>query len=331
MNIRPMEFTIDLKNCNLVDLKMQQGYNYTLKVNVLDNNIPAILDNASAYLHLIKADDTYLIQTKDISVENNIININLDNDFTRAYGQAKLQIFITENNTITGSWVLNVTIEKGALQEESISLNRVDTIEELNLKIAEAVQRINEINNLIAVNDLVKKAELLPINEAINTKVTKVTGKQLSTNDFTNADKENVDKVPLLESNINSNVESINTNIQDINISLANKMNSTKGSSTDKFNDIYVGDSLMAESGYNKATNGFIEQWGVVTGVTNTWKSVTFSIPFPNKCTNVMLMELSETGGSQQVFVRDTITTTRFEFKHESTTQRKFMWRAIGY
>lgn len=282
MQIKPLEINIDLKRTVNFNLNLQQNYIYDLRANIFDDGIPADITGCSVQLHLIKPDETYIIQTADITVNEGYINIRLDKDFTRVYGQAKLQILISQNNVINGSWVIECEIKKAALQDEYISSNKTTIVEDLNVKIAEAAAKINEINTLLTTNNIALKSDLTPINTSLtqinsnvtglsNNKVDKVTGKGLSTNDFTTALKTEVEKIKNIES------------------SLSNKMEATKGGSNDKFTSLFLGDYTTAgTSGYTQLPNGLILQWGKVSGAVNPNSStgrlpITLPKPLPNR------------------------------------------------
>ena len=103
---------------------------------------------------------------------------------------------------------------------------------------------------------------------------------------------------------------------------------------TETSEDVIVGQvQLLGTTGYRVHPGGMIEQWGVVDGVTNAWKTVKFPIEFPSKSVSVALTELASTGGATQTFLQDTYVNSKtlFTCKHEGTTSRKFYWRAIGY
>ena len=89
----------------------------------------------------------------------------------------------------------------------------------------------------------------------------------------------------------------------------------------------------LATTGYRTLPGGLIMQWGIVEGVTNSWKTVRFPIEFPKASISVQLQELNNTGGATQTYLQDAYVgnKTLFTCKHEGTTSRKFYWFAIGY
>ncbi|MDU6297211.1 hypothetical protein, partial [Clostridium celatum] len=57
--------------------------------------------------------------------------------------------------------------------------------------------------------------------------------------------------------------------------------------------DMIVGQvQNLATTGYRTLPGGLIMQWGIVEGVTNSWKTVRFPIEFPKASISVQLQEL---------------------------------------
>lgn len=92
-------------------------------------------------------------------------------------------------------------------------------------------------------------------------------------------------------------------------------------------------ESSKGDNGYRLSGDGFIENYGIVTGVTNSWKTVRYAKEFANKCVNIQLTEIADTGGATQTFIQSSTANRKdlFTFKHEGSTERTFYYRAIGY
>lgn len=92
-------------------------------------------------------------------------------------------------------------------------------------------------------------------------------------------------------------------------------------------------DGVKGDNGYRVFHDGFIENYGVVSGVTNAWKTVRYTKAFPNKCVNIQLTEIASTGGATQTFIQSAYANNKelFTFKHEGTAERTFYYRALGY
>jgi len=89
----------------------------------------------------------------------------------------------------------------------------------------------------------------------------------------------------------------------------------------------------LTQNGYATLNGGLIIQWGYNNDNTNS-VTITFPIPFPNACLNVMATpeKIGDTNG-----IGDTIgpsskpTTTQVTISAVNDSSRGFYWQAIGY
>ena len=140
-----IEINLDLKIDNRQIIELMQGYNYTLNFNVFDNSDHIDLEGTIAQLHLKKSDQKYIIQTSGIKIKNNTVAVELDGDFTRKDGLAKLQLIITSGGKKFGSWVVDANVKKQVITDTDIkSEDKVTITEELTEAIKKGQEAVRE-------------------------------------------------------------------------------------------------------------------------------------------------------------------------------------------
>ena len=166
-----IEINLDLKIDNRQIIELMQGYNYTLNFNVFDNSDIIDLEGTIAQLHLKKSDQKYIIQTSGIKIKNNTVTVELDGDFTRIDGLAKLQLIITSGGKKFGSWVVDANVKKQVITDTDIkSEDKVTITEELTEAIKkgqEAVRESEEAKNKL--DQSIKAGELENYVRTFNT------------------------------------------------------------------------------------------------------------------------------------------------------------------
>ena len=90
--------------------------------------------------------------------------------------------------------------------------------------------------------------------------------------------------------------------------------------------------SRFADDGYIKFGNGLIMQWGQETSSSDT-ETVTFPIPFPNACLNVVATAYrsSVTGGLTNAVGINTLPTTTTVIFNTNSAWDTIFWQAIGH
>lgn len=152
---KPIELDLDLKNNNRHVIKLMQGYNYSLKCNIFDDNDALNVEGATVQVHFRKADDKYIIQSGNTSISGNTITTVLDKDFTRVYGSSKLQIVLSSGGKTFGSWVIDVIIKKSAIQEGDIkSEDKITILEDVAGAITKAQETKRDLDQSIEVGEL---------------------------------------------------------------------------------------------------------------------------------------------------------------------------------
>ncbi|MBS6502147.1 MAG: hypothetical protein KH415_11055 [Clostridium sp.] len=108
------------------------------------------------------------------------------------------------------------------------------------------------------------------------------------------------------------------------------------------FSELWAGDFLKNQNGYNAVGNGFIEQWGVVniTGqAANVWCtgwSIQYPKMFPNAIVSLDIQILAD-GNSHDADLRvipyltENTNTFQYHCKVGANGTLKFRWRALGY
>jgi hypothetical protein len=90
--------------------------------------------------------------------------------------------------------------------------------------------------------------------------------------------------------------------------------------------------SRFADDGYIKFGNGLIMQWGQETAAATT-ETVTFPIPFPTVCLNVVATAYrsSVTGGLTNAVGINTLPTTTTVIFNTNSAWDTIFWQAIGH
>lgn len=224
----------------------RQDYNYReckqnddipLEITLFEGGVSLDLSECTVMLNWIKADNTVVAIAGDtINVIDNIVSAILPRDCTRAVGQAKFELVITDNTSKQiSTFPLSLEIIGSVIQGQQASNNVATLTEELNNANIAAINTKDELQNVIATADLTTYAS--------------------------------------------------QGQMQEVNEQLAEKMNNTKGTETDKYTDIFVGNSAKSANGYTKLPNGFLLQWGEYYGSTN---NISYPVAFPTSCISVI-------------------------------------------
>ena len=143
----------------------------------------------------------YYIQSTDISIEEDTVIFKVNREVTLNSGKGYFNVVISNSNdnSRTSNFKANLEIIGNSIDENTVSSAFVVTAkEELDNSISNATDKIIELNNLISNTTI----------EGLNSKVDKVEGKGLSSNDFTDDYKtkidDNVTNIATLQTEVNS-------------------------------------------------------------------------------------------------------------------------------
>lgn len=125
----------------------------------------------------------YFIQSTDISIEDDIVVFKVAREVTLNSGKGFFNVVIINGDTRVSNFKANIEIINNSIDENTVSSTFIITAkEELDISVKNATDKITELNTLMentTVTDL-------------NSKVDKIEGKGLSTNDFTNEYKNKI-------------------------------------------------------------------------------------------------------------------------------------------
>lgn len=149
--MKPILINLDLKIDNYNEIELKQGCNDVIVAIISDLGESCDLTGQVISVEMLKADKTFIIQSNDIVVNNNNITIKLHKDFTRASGNAKLQIKMVKDNVTGASWVVNCIVRKSAIDQSIGESKNVITIkEDIDASITRAIDEKDKTETLIA-------------------------------------------------------------------------------------------------------------------------------------------------------------------------------------
>jgi len=154
----------------------RQDYNYReckqnddipLEITLLEGGVSLDLSGCALMLNWIKADNKIVTIAGDtIKVTGNIVRATLPRDCTRAVGQAKFELVITDNTSKQiSTFPLSLEIIGSVLQGQQASDNVATLTEELNNANTAAINTKNEIKDVIETADLTTYASQGQVQE----------------------------------------------------------------------------------------------------------------------------------------------------------------------
>ena len=168
--MKPILLTLDTRRVITSKLELMQGYDYILQCFLNDDGSRIDLEESKIQIELLKADNTFIIQTENIEVDRNKITFEIDKDFLRVAGEGKLQIVATKEGKTFGSWIVDINVNQRAISDnKGQSQSKVTITEELKSTITEAQEVKDEIIKDISdtgekekteLNEVVEKAEV---------------------------------------------------------------------------------------------------------------------------------------------------------------------------
>lgn len=337
-----MKIRFDKSRNNYIEINKKQFDTLEPVVATFYNNGRAIdLVDYTYRLEIIKKDNTIVIQdTNIIKVGLNGLEIKLDPQVTILDGVVKCQFVLLKDELQDTTFTFNMNIEKSCIEGGVDSYSVITILETLNESINEANVVIKEMNDWVINHfDLIKVNERLDTDQADITKLkSDLTNTQT---EVTNARKGKVNlkaKIDDMDTRINKGenlVDSggtINGNLTVGNITPLN--NQVKiGTTSNKIKEINsetinTGDFLKSTNGFNTQTNGFIENFGLVT-VTGSQITVTLAKPFPvkNNTASVTIVDPAVSTGISAWVVGQNLTTVTIRTSSPCTVQ----WRCLGW
>lgn len=146
--MRNINFKIDINKQNYIYEDCMQNDDIVLKITLLENGIPYNLRTNKVKLNWLKADGTFVLinTTKEINIINNVVNIILPRDCTRAIGVANFELSIVDiNNKQVSTFPLSIEVIGSVLSgNKEPSKNLVTVIEELKEMIEIAKKQDNK-------------------------------------------------------------------------------------------------------------------------------------------------------------------------------------------
>lgn len=162
-----ISINLDTSKENYILTKCKQDDDLTLEALIYENGLALELSNKEIIIKALKADNTYINQSTEISKENNKITAELVRDFTRVPGTTKIEVLLIEGGkqNTTFSFYLEVagSVTKGAVE----SSNTVTIIEELDKKVLEAGQVKAETELLIKSGGAATKEDITKVNSSL--------------------------------------------------------------------------------------------------------------------------------------------------------------------
>ncbi len=138
--MRNIKFKIDIEKQNYVKRECMQNDDIVLNITLFENGIPYNIGTNKVTLNWVKNDNTFVLinTTKEINITNNVVNIMLPRDCTRATGEANFELSIIDiNNKQVSTFPLCIDVVSSVITSNTVlSGNIVTATEELNASIA---------------------------------------------------------------------------------------------------------------------------------------------------------------------------------------------------
>ncbi len=115
----------------------KQNDDVLLEVTLCKNGINADLTDANVSLNWVKGDNTFVvISDMGITINNNIVTIELPRDCTRAPGEARFELIITDIASMQiSTFPISIDVVSSVLGGQQVSKNVITVIEELKKMI----------------------------------------------------------------------------------------------------------------------------------------------------------------------------------------------------
>lgn len=226
--MKPLLINLDLKNNNYEDIELKQGCQDTLIATITDLGEVCDLTGQVISVEMLKADSTFIIQSNDITVTGNKVTIKLNKDFTRVKGKAKLQIKMTKDGIVNGSWVVIAWVRPSAINDNIGQSENIVTIkEELDKSIVQAKVENDKTQDLITNGGAATKGQVADIRASLEDNV-----QEINRLDITKVDRqvvtEEIAKAQLQAGSVDATNFVVNTDINNMRRNVGN-INVTQG------------------------------------------------------------------------------------------------------
>ena len=138
---RTLDITVDLKVQEYTPIKLKQIDTTQLNITVLDNTVEVDLTGMSANLIIGRENNTTVIQSSGISIEDNKVQIVLIDDCLRVKGKTTLEIELKKDNETVSTFCIPAIIE-GTAKDNMQSTNTPNYWETLENAAEEEVKRV---------------------------------------------------------------------------------------------------------------------------------------------------------------------------------------------
>ena len=144
--MRYIKTKLDINKQNYTKMECMQNDDISLEVTLLENGVAYDLKNTTIVLNWLKADNKFvIISDNSIVINNNIVTIKLLRDCTRAIGESKFELNITDNSSKQiSTFPLSVDVTGSVLGAGEASKNVVTVVEELKEMIELAKKQDNK-------------------------------------------------------------------------------------------------------------------------------------------------------------------------------------------
>ncbi|MBY6932250.1 viral A-type inclusion protein, partial [Clostridium botulinum] len=205
-NTHNLEIDVDLKENLIITATCKQLDDLNLTFNVWNNGEMVDLSEYKCRLKAFKQDQIPLIQNTSININNNVVNIIADEQFTTTSGTVKVELQFINKNTGKKKSTFNIIFKvmQSVLEvERSISKAtctllkeidyKLDQIEDIKLDIIEAVKVKNDLNtSRTDANDMNNKLKTTTTNadnkkKEVETAINNASNKIKEVQDSTNA------------------------------------------------------------------------------------------------------------------------------------------------
>lgn len=145
--MRNINLKIDINKQNYIYEDAMQNDDITLQITLFENGTPYNLGTNTVTLNWLKADGTFVLinTTKEISIINNVVNIILPRDCTRAIGEVAFELSIKDTNgKQISTFPLSIEVIGSVLSgNKEPSKNLITSIEELENVIDNKINQAN--------------------------------------------------------------------------------------------------------------------------------------------------------------------------------------------
>lgn len=168
-----------------------------VKIELIDDGTPYILQKDDIVtIEWLKPNGSSFLQEGGIKYGTNSIEFTTPEAIAQCNGSGSFNIIISNGDLRKGTIrreykVIPTSFKPGSVSEDVIT-DAITELRELSVEIADTVQNNQEIINS---NTAATKSDIASVNSSLDNYVTKISGKGLSTNDFTNAYKTALDSL----------------------------------------------------------------------------------------------------------------------------------------